>query len=39
MTAPLGAAIVGAGHDGLVAAAYLARAGLSVAASPLDAVG
>jgi phytoene dehydrogenase-like protein len=29
---PLDVAIVGAGHNGLVAAAYLARAGLSVAA-------
>jgi phytoene dehydrogenase-like protein len=29
---PLDAAIVGAGHNGLVAAAYLARAGLAVAA-------
>ena len=31
-TRPLDVAIVGAGHNGLVAAAYLARAGLSVAA-------
>ena len=29
---PLDVAIVGAGHNGLVAAAYLARAGLSVTA-------
>ena len=30
MTEPLDAVIIGAGHNGLTAAAYLARAGLSV---------
>ena len=30
MTAGLDAVVVGAGHNGLMAAAYLARAGLSV---------